>query len=125
MNADSPHEVVDFITTEDGDDLIVSFAIATQVPGDVVSLTLIRTPKFEFALPDDERGVSVSHESFPQRDGLEHLQRIRVAPPVVSIATTHRRYELDVSKVDDGELGSAQRVLERMNFDNRLVLRLA
>jgi hypothetical protein len=27
--------------------------------------------------------------------------------------------------VDDGELGSAQRVLERMNFDNRLVLRLA
>jgi len=123
MNADSPPEVVDFITTEDGDDLIVSFAIATQVPGDVVSLTLIRTPKFEFALPDDERGVSVSHESFPQRDGLEHLQRIRVAPPVVSIATTHRRYELDVSKVDDGELGSAQRVLERMNFDNRFVLR--
>ena len=125
MNADSPPEVVDFITTEDGDDLIVSFAIATQVPGDVVSLTLIRTPKFEFALPDDERGVSVSHESFPQRDGLEHLQRIRVAPPVVSIATTQRLYELDVSKVDDGELGSAQRVLERMNFDNRLVLRLA
>jgi hypothetical protein len=125
MNADSPPEVVDFITTEDGDDLIVSFAIATQVPGDVVSLTLIRTPKFEFALPDDERGVSVSHESFPQRDGLEHLQRIRVAPPVVSIATTQRLYELDVSKVDDGELGSAQRVLERMNFDNRFVLRLA
>jgi hypothetical protein len=90
MNADSPPEVVDFITTEDGDDLIVSFAIATPVPGDVVSLTLLRTPKFEFALPDDERGVSVSHESFPQRDGLEHLQRIRVAPPVVSMATTQR-----------------------------------
>ena len=113
MSADSAREVVDFITTEDGVDLIVSFAIGTGVPGDVVSLTLLRTPKFEFALPEDERGVSVSHESFPQREGLEHLQRIKVAPPVVSIATTHSLYELDVSKVDSTELGAAQQILER------------
>lgn len=125
MSADSAREVVDFITTEDGVDLIVSFAIGTGVPGDVVSLTLLRTPKFEFALPEDERGVSVSHESFPQREGLEHLQRIKVAPPVVSIATTHSLYELDVSKVDSTDLGAAQQILERMNFDNRFVLKVA
>jgi hypothetical protein len=125
MNANPTPEIVDFITLEEGDDLIVSFAISGKVPGDVVSLTLIRTPKFEFALPDEERGVIVSHESFPPGDDPERLQRIRVAPPVVSIATTHRRYELDVSKVDHRELDSAQRILERMNFDRRFVLRLA
>jgi len=125
MNADPTPEVVEFITLESGDDLIVSFAIATKEPGEVLSLTLVRTPKFEFALPTDEWGVVVSHESFSQKDDRDLLQRIKVAPPVVSIATTRRRYELDVSKVDRRELNSAQRVLERMNFDNRFVLRLA
>ena len=52
---------VDFITTERGDDLIVSFAIvAGDFPGDILSLTLLRTPKYEFILDPDERGVSVS-----------------------------------------------------------------
>ncbi|MCX5885853.1 MAG: hypothetical protein NT096_08095 [Proteobacteria bacterium] len=52
-----------FIHTEDGDDLIVSFVIAGDDPigpEDVKSLTLIRTPKYEFLLSDDERGVTVS-----------------------------------------------------------------
>jgi hypothetical protein len=125
MNANSNPEVVDFITIEKGVDLIVSFAIATNEPGEVLSLTLLRTPKFEVFLPLDKRGVSVSHESFPESEGPDLLQRIKVAPPVVSIATARRRYELDVSRVDPRELQSAQRVLERMNFDNRFVLRLA
>jgi len=124
MSAESPCEIVNFITTQDGDDLVVSFAIATGVPGDVVSLTLIRTPKFEFGLPEEDRGVCVWHECIPETDVLEHLQRIRVAPPVVSIATTQRFYELDVSKVEPDELHSAQQVLEQMNFDKRFVLRL-
>lgn len=34
-----------FITNEDGDDLIVSFAIPADESGDVKSLTLLRTPK--------------------------------------------------------------------------------
>jgi len=125
LNADSPPEVVEFITIEKGDDLVVSFAITAKEPGEVVSLTLVRTPKFEFALPTEERGVVVSHESFPQDDDRDLLQRIKVAPPIVSIATARKRYELDVSKVDPRELRSAQRVLERMNFDDRFVLRLA
>jgi hypothetical protein len=124
MNAESTPEIVEFITIEKGADLIVSFALAAKEPGEVVSLTLLRTPKFEFALPDEERGVTVSHESFPDEEGRERLQRIRVAPPIVSIATTRARYKLDVSKVDPGELLTAQAVLERMNFDNRFVLKL-
>ncbi|MDR3675246.1 MAG: hypothetical protein P4N24_07130 [Acidobacteriota bacterium] len=123
MTTNSTPEVVDFITIEKGTDLVVSFAIPDKEPGEVLSLTLIRTPKFEFALPEDEKGVSVSHDSFPQEGIEDRLQRIRVVPPVVSIATRNRRYELDVSKVDRKELKSAMRVLERMNFDNRFVLK--
>ena len=104
MSADPSPEVVAFITIEEGDDLIVSFAIADEEPGEIVSLTLLRTPKCEFILPTDERGVSVSHESFPEEEERDRLHRIRVAPPVVTIETTSTRYELDVSKVDRREL---------------------
>lgn len=51
-------ESVSFITTEEGDDLIVSFAIENPEPGDVKSLILLRTLKYEFAFEEDERGVN-------------------------------------------------------------------
>ena len=63
MSADPSPEVVAFITIEEGDDLIVSFAIADEEPGEIVSLTLLRTPKYEFILPTDER-------SFPESTSL-------------------------------------------------------
>ena len=54
-----------FITNEDGDDLIVSFAIPIDDAGNIKSLTLLRTPKYEFALEESDRGVKVSYEDFP------------------------------------------------------------
>jgi hypothetical protein len=125
LNTDPARELVEFITTEEGDDLIVSFAITDVEPGNIVSLTLLRMLKYEVFLPPHERGVSVSHESSPSEDVLEVLQRMRLAPPLVTIETTRRRYELDVSEVDDRELQSAQRLLKRMNFDGHFVLELA
>ena len=78
-----------FITTEDGDDLIVSFALEDDEPGEVVSLTPLRTPKYESLLPEDERGVIVSHEvDFEDED--QYLRRIRLAVPVTTIESTHR-----------------------------------
>ena len=65
MKVDEDLDVVSFVTLEDGVDLIVSFAIADEEPGEIVSLILLRTPKYEALLPADERGVTVSHESFP------------------------------------------------------------
>ena len=126
MDANPVPEVVSFITTEVGVDLIVSFAIPCEGPSLVVSLTLLRTPKYEFALPHEEQGVHVSHESRPEEDHRNILRRIRVAPPHVTIETTlGRRYELDVSKVAGRELQSARRVLEKMNFDGCFVLEFA
>ena len=124
MKADSTREIVKSITGEKGTDLVVSFAIAADNLFGVVSLTLTRTPQFEHLLPEDERGVSVSHEASPVVGGEEHLQRIRIAPPVVSIATTHRICELDVSAVEPPDLQKTVELLRQMNFDNRFVLKL-
>jgi len=60
---------VSFITKEDDDDLIVSFAIPAPDLFDVKSLTLLRTPKYEFILDDAERGVNVSYDDFPDDGG--------------------------------------------------------
>ena len=46
-------ETVVFITTEFGDDLVLSFAVVgLEDPSTVESLTLLRTPKFEFILAE-------------------------------------------------------------------------
>ena len=41
-----------FMTVEEGEDLIVSFAIPLDEQGDVKSLILLRTPKYESVLAE-------------------------------------------------------------------------
>ncbi|MGH9201807.1 MAG: hypothetical protein ACRD2A_11300 [Vicinamibacterales bacterium] len=124
-NRDEELDVVSFVTLQDGDDLIVSFAIADEDPGEIVSLILVRTPKYEPLLPADERGVSVSHESFPDDDDdRDRLRRLTMTGSVVTIETTRTQYNLDVTDVDRRELLLAQRILKKMNFDRCFVLQL-
>src|SRR6266702_152787 len=62
-------ETVAFISTENGDDLIVSFAVIDPAdPPEIEILTLLRTPKYEHLLADWERGVSVSFERYVEDD---------------------------------------------------------
>jgi len=111
-------ETVGFITTESGDDLIVSFAIVGSGPGDVISLTLLRTPKYEFILDPGERGVNVSREDIPG-SGSDMLESIRWKGAVVRIATADgRRYKLDVRRVESEETQEAKRILGTMNADH-------
>jgi hypothetical protein len=124
MKADEELDVVSFVTHKDGDDLILSFAIADEEPGEVISLTLVRTPKYEALLPVDERGVSVSHESFPEDDDPDLLRRLTMTGPVVTIETTRAKYNLDLSDVDRRELREARRILTKMNFDQCFILEL-
>ena len=93
---------VNFITTEDGDDLIVSFAVAGDFSGDVLSLTLLRTPKYEFILDSDERGVSVSWEE--DEDESELLRAV------------------ERSHVNGDDLSPMRKVLHKMNFDRAIKL---
>ena len=82
---------------------MVSFALEDNEPGEVVILILLRTPKCESLIPEDQRGVSVSHEvDFEDED--QYLRRIRLAVPVPTIESTRRAYELDVSAGRSGVL---------------------
>ena len=116
-------ERASFITVEDGDDLIVSFAVPGDGPLDVNSMTLIRTPKYELLLPYDERGVYASYDGSPgmKRDMLTQVQWIGQE---VRIICLDHEYVVDVRGVDDEEISEAQRVLKKMNFDDRFALRI-
>jgi hypothetical protein len=121
MPTDQSPERVGFLTIEGGTDLVVAFATDGDEPGEVLSLTLLRTPEYEGLLPAEERGVRVSHERYPEHDE-DFLRRVRLGDGVVEVETTSTRYRLDVSRVNPGELRRARRVLERMNFDRGFAL---
>ena len=114
---------VEFITTESGTDLIVSFAIEGDGPGEVKSLTLLRTPKFEFVLDESERGPSVSYDDFEDED-LDLLEFIELHRDAVRITTRRREYTLDTHGVDRDEIRRAAEILQQMNFDRRFLLKV-
>jgi hypothetical protein len=120
-----PEELVAFITVQTGDDLIVSFAVCQpDDPSDIESLTILRTPKYEFFLEEWERGASVSFRRNPARDEKVLLREVFYAPDEksVTLRTDHETYNLDVRKVDPRELSAMCRVLRKMNFDSIIQL---
>ena len=118
-------EPVSFITTQENDDLIVAFAIEDFEPGEIKNLILLRSPNFEFVFDDHERGVSVSHDDYPETDlDDDLLVRISIAQNAVAIDSQHHRYELDVSRVDRKEFETPCTILRKMNFDDRFTLEI-
>lgn len=116
-------ERVSFISNEDGDDLIVSFAVPDEEFISVKSLTLLRTPKYEVLLPEEDLGVSVSFDDYPD-DENDRLIEIEWKGKDIRIVTERHKYLLDVARVDDDEIGEAQRILKKMNFDNRFLVNI-
>ncbi len=116
-------ERVDFMTNESGDDLIVSFVLSGGESGEVRSLILQRTPKYEFLFDESERGVRFSDEAY--WDEEDWLLAIEFSRDVVHLETKFREYELDVSSVERCEWKQAKRILKKMNFDQAFKLRFA
>jgi hypothetical protein len=119
-------KLASFIHTEDGDDLIVAFAITGDEPTDpegVKSLTLIRTPKYESLLPDDERGVTVSYDDFPD-DEYDLLTGIVLENQCFSIRTQIHEYTVNVQDVDKKEIKEAIRILKKMRFDDKFNMKI-
>jgi len=114
-------ENASFITTEEGDDLIVSFAIPVDEYGDVKSLTLLRTPKYEFIMDESERGAKISFEDFPEEEN-ELLEQVTLEGDVVTITTNYRTYIVSIKDVDDVEIEQSKKVLKKMNYDGRFEL---
>lgn len=107
-------EYVPFLTTEDGEDLIISFGLGEHA---ATSLTLLRTPKYEYILPEDERGVSVSTGASGTKE-RELLLSVKWSKDLVQIDTTIRHYTLNIQAVQSDEIQDAKLVLRKMNFDN-------
>jgi len=107
-------EYVPVLYVEDSDDLIVSFGLGEQA---ATSLTLLRTPKYEPFLFEEERGVSVGIGDSDTED-RELLVSVKWSGCLVQIESTIRRYTLDIQAVDPAEIKEAKRVLRKMNFDN-------
>jgi hypothetical protein len=110
-------ELVSFITAESGDDLIVSFAVMDPTDfTEIESLILLWTPKHDHFRPPEERGVSVSFErSALDEDELVVEVRDSKDERTVWVATARQTYELDVRKVDPGELAAMRRVFGKMS----------
>jgi hypothetical protein len=110
-------ERVAFITTETGDDLVLSFAVQCHDDAsEIESLILMRTPKYEFILEAHERGVSVSFGAFEEDDLLQKIS-YSAEDGIVCIQTISRKYELDVHKVDPNDLKKMRKLLKKMNYD--------
>ena len=108
---------VPFLTVEDEDDWVVSFALGPQGTS---RLTLTRTPHLEFMLRPEQRGVSVGCADAAQRPTM--LVAVQWGHKRVDVVSTAKRYSLDISKVDGATRAAALRVLGKMNFDQRFQL---
>ena len=107
-----------FIHTEIGDDLIVSFALSVaDDPTDVESLTLLRTPKYEVLLEDQERGVKVSLEL--EEKGLLEQIVFDQDQAAVHLRTRESSFEVDLRSVERSDINEMLMVLKLMNFDGR------
>ncbi|MCK4421233.1 hypothetical protein KAW18_13810 [candidate division WOR-3 bacterium] len=116
-------EIVSFINIEDDPpDLILSFAIWRPEWDNIRSLILLRTPKFEAFLTEADRGVNVSYEDWMNDQG-EMLRRVELRDREIAIITTEHRFDLDLRKVDKEDIEEAKTILNKMNFDNRFVIK--
>ena len=104
---------VEFITTEDEEDLIVSFALA---PAAHESLTLLRSPQYEFLLPEYERGISVSKLN-PKDQERDLLRQVHWRDTSVTLRTQRHEYTLDISALAQDDIDEAKKVLREMVKD--------
>ena len=84
------------------------------------SLTILRTPKYEFFLEEWERGASVSFHRDLEGDETELLREVFYAADdkCITLRTSHQTYKPDVRKVDPSELSAMCDVFRKMNFDS-------
>lgn len=116
-------DLVGFISTETGDDLILSFAV--QDPSDsmeIESLILLRTPKYEFIFEEHERGIHVSFERYNDEDDFLEEVRFSEKEKTIQLKTRTRIHALDLRKLDRTDLDAMRKLLRKLNYDNRVKL---
>jgi hypothetical protein len=100
---------VEFITLEDEQDLIVSFALA---PAGQHSLTLLRAPQYEYLLPEENRRPTVSLSS--AREEGDYLTSVLWKGSHVEVHSEKHAYVLDASPISEEEKAEAVVVLRKL-----------
>ena len=106
---------VEFITLEDEQDLVVSFALA---PSGQESLTLLRAPHYEHLLPPEERRATVSLSS--QREEGDHVKSVLWQGSRVEVRSEKHTNVLEASAITQEDKDGAVAVLRKMVKDGEL-----
>lgn len=109
-------DLVQFVTTEDSDDLILSFSFSEGTEFGIDGFIIQRSPKFEFALFPHEKGASID---WTEDDERILVKSVRLSRRAISIKTQYDTYSFDLSKISDEEYKGIIHILNKMNFDNR------
>lgn len=104
---------VEFITSEDEQDLIVSFALA---PSANRSLTVLRSPQYEHLLPEEERGATVGPLD-PSEVETDFLVSVHWLSAHVVVTTQRHEYKLNIAAVAENEVAEAKAVLRKIVKD--------
>lgn len=113
-------ELVGFIATETGTDLIVSFAVIDpDQPTTIYSLTIIRTPQYEAWLDASARGASLAFEKEDSEEDTILLRQVTyvASDQQVVLQTDKTSYDLDLRKVDPKGVSAMWEVFQKINFD--------
>ncbi len=114
-----------FLSCEQEDDWIVAFFVAADEDyNDGYSIILMRDKKFEYIIPEHEKGVTLSDESLPEAtvDERIYLESVKLKGTVIEIISDTYHHRIDLRKVDPDEITEAIEIFKAMNFDNRFQL---
>ena len=106
---------VQFVTIENGNDLILSFSFKDETQFGIDGFTIQRNPNLEFALLPHERGPSVD---WTEDDEIILVKEIKLLRNVIIIKTQYDVHFFDISKISDQNFRDVKTILTKMNFDN-------
>jgi len=109
---------VNFIHTEVGTDIIISLSFDEDTEFGIDGFTIIRTPKFEFALLPHERGACVNWDE--ETDIREIIKEITCIGNVLTFVSNTRSYEFDISKLSNEGINELWKTIDRINFDDSI-----
>jgi len=109
---------VNFIHTEVGTDIILSLSFDEDTEFGIEGFIIVRTPKYEFALPPHERGACINWDE--ETDTIELIKEITCIGNEITFVSDKRSYQFDISRLDKAEFAELWKTVDRMNFDDSI-----
>jgi hypothetical protein len=109
---------VNFIHTEVGTDIILSLSFDEDTEFGIEGFIIVRTPKYEFALPPHERGACINWDE--ETDTIELIKEITCIGNEITFASSIRSYQFDISRLSKVEMNEVWTTIYRMNFDKSI-----